>query len=62
MSDFQCRFDSLQNAVSGTEGQIMIASDFDDRALEWGILHLGSREKRLLKMIMRTSNLDRNHW
>ena len=52
--DFQRRLDALEDAVSSTEGRILVGGDFNARALEWGMPQSDSRGKRILEMAART--------
>ena len=53
IADFQAKLDTLEDVIQNTEGRVVVAGDFNARALEWGMPHLDSRGKRIMEMVSR---------
>ncbi|CAD7076744.1 unnamed protein product [Hermetia illucens] len=54
MPDIRRRLDAVEDAISITEGRILVGGDFNARALEWIMPQSDSRGKRILEMAART--------
>lgn len=44
----------LEEVVRNTPGSILVAGDFNARAVEWGMPHQNSRGKYIMEMVART--------
>ncbi|XP_053597652.1 uncharacterized protein LOC128668525 [Microplitis demolitor] len=53
IADFQAKLDGLEDAVRDMEGKLVVAGDFNAKALEWGEPWPDSRGGRLLDMVSR---------
>lgn len=53
IKDFQAKLAKIEEMVPGTEEDIVIAGDFNAKALEWDIAYMDSRGKKLIEMARR---------
>lgn len=54
ITDFQAKLDALEDEVLKVADRMVIAGDFNARALEWGMPHPDGRGRRILEMAART--------
>ena len=54
IGDFQAKMDSLEDMLRDIGGELIVAGDFNAKALEWGEGHPDSRGGRVLDMASRT--------
>lgn len=58
--DFRIKIDALEDEVRKTAGNVIIAGDFNARAVEWGMDYPDSRGKYIIEMVSRLGLLVLN--
>lgn len=53
IEDFQSKLDSIEDTARSIGGNLIIAGDFNARAIEWGTTTTNSRGRRILDMVAR---------
>ena len=55
MQEFQAKLDILEDAIRENVGPLVVAGDFNSKAVEWGMPNTDSRGKKILEMACRTN-------
>lgn len=60
IQDFREKLDCLEDQILNTQGKVVVAGDFNARALEWGMPHSNTRGRLIMEMAARTGLLVLN--
>lgn len=53
ISEFQSKLNELEDSARDVSGELVLAGDFNARALEWGMPHQDTRGRHILEMVSR---------
>ena len=53
IQEFQTKLDSLEEVIQEAQGRVLVAGDFNAKAVEWGMPKTDSRGRRTLEMAAR---------